>query len=72
MHYAGKKEFYLHLGGGNFVFSHFPVIFFFLQNIDSHLKKKKKDSHSVSFRSFYLWLLYFTKFLYGLKFLKYD
>lgn len=44
MHYAGKKEFYLHLGGGNFVFSHFPVIFFFLQNIDSHLKKKKRTA----------------------------
>lgn len=53
MHYAGKKEFYLHLGGGNFVFSHFPVIFFFLQNIDSHLKKKKGQP-----------LCFFQKFLF--------
>lgn len=54
MHYAGKKEIYLHLVvGGNFVFSHFSFLFFPLWYIQSHFKKLKR-SPFVSFISFYL------------------
>jgi len=40
MHYAGKKEVYLHMGGHNFLFSCFP--FFFSYCKYSLIWKKKK------------------------------
>lgn len=50
MHYAGKKEVYLHLRGEKLHIFLFSFSFFLLQ-IQSHLKKKKSPCvSSVSFK----------------------
>lgn len=56
MHYAGKKEFYLHLegaGGQLCIFSFCFPFFFLVANIISLKKKKKRKSPFVSFVRFF-------------------
>lgn len=69
MHYAGKKEVYLHLGRGNFVFSYFPFSFSYCKY--SLIKKKKRPVFLLQVLN-NLWLLDCTRFLTGLKLVKYD